>query len=67
MAESLDSVAASEWDALAGEDDPFIEHAFLHAVETSGPLATRYRAAASTEGVSPRGRRSPATGSEKRG
>jgi predicted N-acyltransferase len=34
VAESLDSVAASEWDALAGEDDPFIEHAFLHALES---------------------------------
>jgi len=32
------SIAASEWDALVGNDDPFIEHAFLQALETSGSV-----------------------------
>lgn len=34
----LQGVDAAEWDALAGEDDPFIEHAFLHALEQSGSV-----------------------------
>lgn len=29
------SVPAPEWDALAGDDDPFLEHAFLAALEDS--------------------------------
>ncbi len=29
---------AAEWDALAGADDPFVEHAFLSALETSGSV-----------------------------
>lgn len=29
---------AREWDALAGEDDPFVEHAFLAALEQSGSV-----------------------------
>lgn len=28
-------IPAGDWDALTGQDDPFIEHAFLHALETS--------------------------------
>jgi predicted N-acyltransferase len=32
---SLAEVAAEEWDALVQPDDPFTEHAFLHALETS--------------------------------
>jgi predicted N-acyltransferase len=32
------SVPAEQWDALAGEDDPFIEHAFLLALEESGSV-----------------------------
>jgi predicted N-acyltransferase len=32
---SLAEVKAEQWDALAGEDDPFVEHAFLRALETS--------------------------------
>ncbi len=35
VAASLDAVPAEEWDALAGADDPFVEHAFLRALETS--------------------------------
>lgn len=31
-------VAAADWDALAGDDDPFVEHAFLHALEESGSV-----------------------------
>ena len=32
---SIANVPAHEWDALAGDDDPFLEHAFLLALETS--------------------------------
>lgn len=31
-------VDAREWDALTGDDDPFVEHAFLHALEESGSV-----------------------------
>lgn len=31
-------VAASEWDAIAGADDPFADHAFLSALEDSGSV-----------------------------
>lgn len=31
-------ISAPDWDALTGEDDPFIEHAFLHALEQSGSV-----------------------------
>jgi predicted N-acyltransferase len=31
----VDAVSALEWDQLAGDDDPFVEHAFLHALERS--------------------------------
>jgi hypothetical protein len=32
----LADIAAAEWDACAGEDNPFLSHAFLDALETSG-------------------------------
>jgi uncharacterized protein len=32
----IGSISAKEWDACAGPDDPFVCHAFLHALETSG-------------------------------
>jgi hypothetical protein len=32
---AMSEVGAREWDAIAGEDDPFSEHAFLHALECS--------------------------------
>jgi predicted N-acyltransferase len=31
-------IDAGSWDALAGENDPFVEHAFLSALETSGSV-----------------------------
>ena len=31
----ISSVPAGAWDALSGDDDPFVEHAFLHALEAS--------------------------------
>jgi predicted N-acyltransferase len=31
-------VPAAAWDALAGEDDPFLEHGFLAALESSGSV-----------------------------
>ena len=31
-------VSATAWDALVGEDDPFLEHAFLAALERSGSV-----------------------------
>lgn len=34
--EGLDAVAAAEWDACAGADNPFVSHAFLRAIEESG-------------------------------
>lgn len=34
----LSDVSAAAWDALAGDDDPFIEHAFLRALELSGSV-----------------------------
>ena len=38
IVESVTAVAASEWDRLAGDDDPFLEHAFLAALEASGSV-----------------------------
>jgi uncharacterized protein len=34
----IESIAASDWDALVGPDDPFVEHAFLLALEQSGSV-----------------------------
>jgi uncharacterized protein len=34
----IESIAATDWDALAGPDDPFVEHAFLLALEQSGSV-----------------------------
>lgn len=36
--QSIAALEAPEWDALAGEDDPFVEHAFLEALEHSGSV-----------------------------
>lgn len=38
VATSLAAVDAASWDALAGDDDPFVEHAFLAALEASGSV-----------------------------
>lgn len=35
---SLESVNADAWDALVGDDDPFVEHAFLSLLEQSGSV-----------------------------
>jgi len=34
-------IAAAEWDACAGEDNPFVGHAFLSALEDSGSAGAR--------------------------
>jgi predicted N-acyltransferase len=38
LAASLADVAPAEWDLLAGDDNPFVEHAFLRLLETSGSV-----------------------------
>jgi predicted N-acyltransferase len=35
---SVGALAAAEWDALAGGDNPFVSHAFLTAMEDSGSV-----------------------------
>ena len=37
---SLEDVRASEWDALVPENNPFLEHAYLHGLERSGSVGT---------------------------
>jgi len=34
----LSEIDAGAWDALTGDDDPFVEHAFLYALEESGTV-----------------------------
>lgn len=34
----LEGIEPAAWDALGGDDDPFVEHAFLHALEASGSV-----------------------------
>ena len=34
----IEAIEACDWDALVGQDDPFIEHAFLLALEQSGSV-----------------------------
>jgi predicted N-acyltransferase len=34
-------IAAADWDACAGPDNPFVSHAFLSAMEDSGSASTR--------------------------
>lgn len=41
FADSITDVPAAEWDVLAGEDDPFLEHRFLAALESSGSVGER--------------------------
>ncbi len=38
---SIGSIAPAEWDACAGDDNPFVSHAFLSAVEDSGSAGPR--------------------------
>jgi len=35
LVSGVDAVSALEWDSLVGDDDPFVEHAFLLALEQS--------------------------------
>jgi predicted N-acyltransferase len=38
---SLDQVSPEDWDACAGDDNPFVSHAFLAALERSGSAIAR--------------------------
>jgi predicted N-acyltransferase len=38
LLDSIDDVAASEWDACAGTDNPFVSHCFLQTLEESGSV-----------------------------
>jgi predicted N-acyltransferase len=38
IASGVSNLRAAEWDALAGGDDPFLSHAFLSQLETSGSV-----------------------------
>lgn len=38
LLDGLGGVAPSAWDAIAGDDDPFVEHAFLSTLEDSGSV-----------------------------
>ena len=38
IARSVGSIDAAEWDSFAGGDDPFLSHAFLNLLETSGSV-----------------------------
>src|SRR3984957_10513832 len=38
---AIADIAASEWDAGAGTDNPFVTHAFLSAIEDSGSASAR--------------------------
>jgi predicted N-acyltransferase len=37
----IEAIAPADWDALAGDSDPFAEHAFLLALEQSGSVGKR--------------------------
>lgn len=36
---SMEAVSASQWDAMIDPDQPFLRHAFLHAMEASGSVS----------------------------
>ena len=38
VVDEIDAVAAADWDACAGPDNPFVSHAFLKALEDSGAV-----------------------------
>lgn len=38
VVDHVGAVAEAEWDALTGDDNPFVEHAFLKALEDSGSV-----------------------------
>ena len=39
LAQGIDQVDAADWDACAGPEQPFLSHAFLSALETSGSVS----------------------------
>ena len=41
LAEGVASIPAAEWDACAGDSNPFVGHAFLAALEASGSVGGR--------------------------
>ena len=41
VAGGIGEVAAAEWDACAGTANPFVRHAFLHALEASGSAVSQ--------------------------
>jgi uncharacterized protein len=41
IAEGVSSIPAAEWDACAGPGNPFVQHAFLSALEDSGSASSR--------------------------
>ncbi len=40
--ESIDEIAAADWDALAADDNPFVSHAFLAGLERTGCIRTAF-------------------------
>lgn len=36
---TMEAVSVSQWDALVDPDQPFLRHAFLHALEASGSVS----------------------------
>jgi predicted N-acyltransferase len=42
ITDSLEEIQPSDWDALGGDDDPFLSHAFLHALERHDCLGDRF-------------------------
>ncbi len=38
--DGIGHIPAAEWDACAGDENPFVRHAFLHALEVSGCAST---------------------------
>lgn len=41
MVEAIADIPALAWDACAGDANPFVSHAFLHAMEASGSVSPR--------------------------
>ena len=41
LADGVASIAAAQWDACAGSENPFLSHAFLSALEESGSVGGR--------------------------
>ena len=41
LADGVSQIAAADWDACAGPDNPFVGHAFLSALEASGSVGQR--------------------------